>query len=49
MESELPGIFRVEVVAKNVLVVSLGTQRQAFFAMSLFEEANKFFKPNCYT
>ena len=33
MESELLGIFRVKVVAKNILLVYLGTQRQAVFAM----------------
>ena len=33
MESELSDIFRVKVVAKNMLLESLGTQRQAVFAM----------------
>ena len=33
MESELSDIFRVKVVAKNMLLGSLGTQRQAVFAM----------------
>ena len=33
MESELIGIFRVKVVAKNILLESLGTQHQAAFAM----------------
>ena len=33
MESELSDIFRVKVVAKNILLGSLGTQRQAVFAM----------------
>ena len=33
MESELPGIIRVKVVAKNILLGSLGTQHQAVFAM----------------
>ena len=41
MESELLSIFRVKVVAKNILLGSLGTQRQPVFAMmSLFEETN---------
>ena len=33
MESELPGIIQVNVVAKNILLGSLGTQHQAVFAM----------------
>ena len=33
MESELPGIIRVKVVAKNILLGSLGIQRQAAFAV----------------
>ena len=33
MESELSDIFRVKVVANNVLLGSLGTQHQAVFAM----------------
>ena len=33
MEYDLPGIFQVKVVAKNILFGSLGTQRQAVFAM----------------
>ena len=33
MESELLDIFRVKVVTKNILLGSLGTQRQAAFAM----------------
>ena len=33
MEFELLGIFRVKVVAKNILLGSLGTERQAAFAM----------------
>ena len=33
MESELSGFFRVKVVAKSILLVSLGAQRQAVFAM----------------
>ena len=33
MESELLKIFRVKAVAKNILRGSLGTQRQAVFAM----------------
>ena len=50
MESELPGLIRVKVVAKNILLGSLGTQHQAGLAMmSLFEETYKFFEPNCYT
>ena len=49
MESELPGIIRVKVVAKNILLGSLGTQHQAVFAMmSLFEETYKYSEPNCY-
>ena len=49
MESELPGIIRVNVVAKNILLGSLGTQHQAVCAMmSLFEEKYKFSEPNCY-
>ena len=49
MGSELPGIIRVKVVAKNILLGSLVTQHQAVFAMmSLFEEKYKFSEPNCY-
>ena len=49
MESELPGIIRVKVVAKNILLGSLGTPHQAVFAiMSLFEETCKFSEPNYY-
>ena len=49
MESELPGIIRVKVVAKNILLGSLGTQHQAFCnVMPLFEETYKVFEPNCY-
>ena len=33
MESELSDIFRVKGVAKNILLGSLGTQRQSVFAM----------------
>ena len=33
MESELLGIFQVKMVAKNILLGSMGTQRQAVFAM----------------
>ena len=33
MEPELLGILRVKVVAKDMLLESLGTQRQAVFAM----------------
>ena len=33
MESELDDIFRVKVVAKIILLGSLGTQRQVVFAM----------------
>ena len=33
MESELPGIIRVKVVAKNILLGSLGIQHQAAFAV----------------
>ena len=33
MGSELPGIIRLKVVAKNILLGSLGTQQQAVFAM----------------
>ena len=33
MESELLGIFRVKVVAKNALIGYLVTQRQAVFAV----------------
>ena len=33
MESELSDIYRVNVVAKNILPGSLQTQRQAAFAM----------------
>ena len=36
MESELLDIFRVKVVAKNILLGSLGTQRQAVFGVCLF-------------
>ena len=49
MESELSGIFRVKVVAKTTVLTSMGSQRQAVFAMSLFEETYKFSEPNCYT
>ena len=49
MESELPGIIQVNVVAKNILLGSLETQHQAVFAMmSLFEETYRFPEPNCY-
>ena len=42
MESELPGIIRVKVAAKNILLGSLGTQHHVVFAMmSLFEETYK--------
>ena len=33
MESELPDIIRVKVVAKNILLGSLEIQHQAVFAM----------------
>ena len=33
MESELLGIVWVKVIAKNILLESLGIQRQAVFAM----------------
>ena len=33
MKSEIPGIILVKVVAKNILLASLGTQHQAVFAM----------------
>ena len=33
MESELPGIIQVKVGAKNILLGSLVTKHQAFFAM----------------
>ena len=33
MEFEPPGIFRVKVVAKNMVLGSLGTQRQAVLAV----------------
>ena len=33
MDSELPGIIRVKVAAKNILLGSLGTRHQAVFAM----------------
>ena len=33
MKSELPGIIRVNVVAKNILFGSVITQHQAVFAM----------------
>ena len=33
MEFELPGIFRVKVVVKNIVLGSLGTQRQAVLAV----------------
>ena len=42
MESELPSIIRVKLVAKNILFGYLGTQHQAVFAMmSFFEETYK--------
>ena len=33
MQSELSGIFQVKVVARNILIGSLGSQRQTVFAM----------------
>ena len=33
MESQLPGIIRVKVVTKNILLGSLGTQHRAVFTM----------------
>ena len=33
MEYELPGTTRLKVVAKNILLGSLGTQHQAVFAI----------------
>ena len=33
MEYQLLGIFQVKAVAKNILLGSLGTQRQAVFAI----------------
>ena len=33
MKSELSGIFRVKMVAKNIVLASLGTQSQAVFAV----------------
>ena len=33
MEFELSGIFRVKVVTKNIVLESLGTQRQAVLAV----------------
>ena len=33
MESELPDNFQLKIDAKNILRVSLGTQRQAVFAI----------------
>ena len=49
MESEFPGIIGVKMVAKNILLGSLGTQHEAVFAMmSLFEETYKFSETNCY-
>ena len=48
MESELPGIIRVKVVAKNILLGFLGTQNQAVFRMmSFFDETYEFSEPNC--
>ena len=35
MESELFGIFRLKMVAKNVVLGPLGAQRQAVFACDL--------------
>ena len=41
MKSELCGIFRVKMVAKNIGLGSLGTQRQAAFAVwCLFLQKN---------
>ena len=48
MESELFGIFRVKVVAKNILLGSLGPSCFCN-VMSLFEETNKFSELNCCT
>ena len=33
VEFELPGIFQVKVVAKNIVLGSLGTQRQPVLAV----------------
>ena len=50
MESEFPGINRIKIVIKKILLGSLGTQHQATFAMiSFFKETDKFFELNCYT
>ena len=50
MKSELSGIFQVNLVAKNIVFGSLGTQRptQSCFCsmISLFEETYKFSEPN---
>ena len=44
MESEFLGIFPVKVVAKNILLGSLGTQRQRVFAIwcPFYEKQTKF-------
>ena len=50
MESRLSGIFRVKVVAKNILLGFLETQHQVLFAMwclFLKKHAN-LSQPNCY-
>ena len=36
MESEFPGINRIKIVIKNILLGSLETQHQAAFAMISF-------------
>ena len=36
MESEFPGINRLKIVVKNILLGSLGTQQQAAFAKISF-------------
>ena len=49
MESELPDIVQVKVVAKNILLGPWGLPNYFCNVMSLFEETYKFSEPNCYT
>ena len=51
MESELPGIIRVKVVAKKYTAWVPGDLTPSCFCnvISLFEETYKFSESNCYT
>ena len=50
LESELLGIIRVKIVAKNILLGSLGTQHQAVLAIwcLLLKKHTNFLNQNCY-